>query len=339
MTTHQFQTDRSEALRRQLVQMPLLLETDTAPQYDGDQVTASTRPPQREGVGRSQRRAGRPARTRRALVAIGVPVVAILVAGQVSMTAQSAYATGLLRSIADDIATFVDPAPGPGQYLLIHQESDGLGIASMTEDGVNETFSVRQRIDVYVPHDPADDWVLDRELSLTEPLTGHTEILRAQNGEFYGTPWSGWLESDVQALPRDGQALLDHFDARYLGGSNSRDEDNFVRITDLLRSGLVPADVRAGLLEALALIPGVDAKEQQTNLNGQMGIAIGRSEPLRFDQRHEILIDPETGLVIGERFVNAWEVFGFGLPGEITWQLAIEYRIVDSAPEPAGPVE
>lgn len=125
-------------------------------------------------------------------------------------------------------------------------------------------FKTEQRIDVYIPGDPEAEWVLDREWGPAGGMPGHAQLIRARNGEFYeGMPWTvPWTQNDLDALPRDGQELYNHFDSQYRGGSASRDEDNFVRITDLLRKGTIPADLRAGLYDALALIPGVTASEQ-----------------------------------------------------------------------------
>ncbi|RAM38291.1 hypothetical protein DBZ45_04560 [Arthrobacter globiformis] len=47
----------------------------------------------------------------------------------------------------------------------------------------------------------------------------------------------------------------------------------------------------------LALIPGVTASEP-ANLDGKTGVAIGRTEPLGGGLGAEIIIDPNTGLVI-----------------------------------------
>lgn len=335
MRSHQFQPDRSEALRHQLVHMPTLSEAGAPARYQGGQSDASPEAGTRHrpaGV----RPARRVARARRVLVAVMVLLFAVLVAGQVNMTAQSAHAAGLLRSAAGQSSAFVNPVPGPGQFLLVHTDANWLG-GEATENGGIKTFMTEQRIDVYVPHDPDDDWVLDRESGPIGSIPGWSETLSAQDGKFYDdTPWTvPWTAADLQAFPRDGQALLDHFDAQYVGGSVSRNEDNFVRITGLLKTGLVPADLRAGLYEALALIPGVTASEQ-ANLHGQVGIAIGRTEPVRLGQRQEIIIDPDTGLVIGERTVNGWAAFGFGPPGEVTGHTAIDYQIVDSAPGQKG---
>lgn len=227
------------------------------------------------------------------------------------MSIQSAHAAGVLRSAAEQTMTFSDPVPAPGEYLLIHTHANWLGGSS--DAAGNGVFAMNvQTIDVYVPGDRAKDWVLDRDWGVAAPTPGLKDTIHAPKGEFYGIPWTLIDQQQIDNLPRDGRALIDHFNDQYQGGSASRDEDNFVRITDLLRTGLTPADLRAGLYEALALmIPGVNASEQ-TNFDGKTGIAIGRSEPLRAGQRAEIIIDPINGLVIGERTVMTYAAFGLG---------------------------
>lgn len=336
MNTSQFQADRREALRRQLVDLPTLAGAEDPIRYRPGKTPTHTHSPrigQTEDSQVSQNTAppARPRPTRRILLTAATVTVGALVIGQISVTTQTAHAAGVLRAVADQSMTFVDPEPKPGQYLLVNTHANWLG-AGQDESGNTETYMSEQRIDVYVPGDPNDEWVLDREWGAAGPMPGHDQRIRAHNGEFYEgmLGMAPWTKADMDALPRAGQALRDHFNAQYQGGSASRDEDNFVRITDLLRSGLVPADLRAGLYDALALIPGVTASEQ-ANLDGKVGLAIGRTEPLRAGQRAEMIIDPDTGLVIGERTIMTYAAFGFGT-NEVVGHTAIDYRIVDSAP-------
>ena len=51
------------------------------------------------------------------------------------------------------------------------------------------------------------------------------------------------------------------------------------------------------------MIPGVTVTEGQANLDGRTGVAIGRLEEGPAKTRQELIIDPETGLLIGERSV------------------------------------
>lgn len=59
--------------------------------------------------------------------------------------------------------------------------------------------------------------------------------------------------------------------------------------------------------------------------------AIGPTEMLRGGQRAEIIVDPATGLVIGERQLSTMAVFGFGVD-EVLSLTAIETSVAPTAP-------
>lgn len=329
MKTHQFQPDRSDALRRQLVEMP-------AQELPRRRTTGSLAEPLDELATIDPEPIHKPHRTRRVVLTFAAASLGVIVLGQTNVSIQSAHAATVLRSAAEHTTTFSDLTPGPDEYLLIHTHANWLG--GRSDAAGNAVYAMNaQTIDVYVPGDPAKDWVLDRDWGSIAPRPGQKDTIHAPDGEFYGMPWTLINEQEIRDLPRDGKALIDHFNAQYRGGSASRDEDNFVRITDLLRTGLMPADLRAGLYQALALIPGVNASEQ-SNFDGKPGIAIGRSEPLRAGQRDEIIIDPATGLVIGERTVMTYAAFGLGT-NNLMGHTAIDYSIVGSVPPANQPAQ
>ena len=103
-----------------------------------------------------------------------------------------------------------------------------------------------------------------------------------------------------------------------------------VYIADLLRTGLIPADLRAALYKAAALIPGVTVTDNQATLRGQTGVAIGRVEDVSH-MRQDIIIDPLTGQLIGERSVLT-EGTGDIPAGTVAGWTTIRTRVVDSAP-------
>ena len=72
-------------------------------------------------------------------------------------------------------------------------------------------------------------------------------------------------------------------------------------MADLLRSGLVPADLRAALYRVLGKVPGLEITEQVANLDGKKGTAYGISDD---GTRHDVIIDPATGQFIGERQIT-----------------------------------
>ncbi|WP_394254356.1 hypothetical protein [Pseudoclavibacter helvolus] len=258
----------------------------------------------------------------------------VFVAGSVGLGAQSAQASELLQTTAAQTAQYTDLVPGAGEYLLssTHARWSTCGTTG-TEETPGEPVCTPndQFIDVYMPADPTGLWVLDRDWGNAPIPDGIPEgPIRAENAAFYG-PTSSWSLVDYSEIPLEGAATYEWIDSQYAGGSASRDEDNFVRIADILRTGLVPAPQRAALLDALALIPGVTSTENVANLDGVTGVAIGRNEPLRFGDRKEIIIDPSNGLVIGERTLSGVALFGWGSNNE-TELTAIRTTVASTAP-------
>ena len=250
-------------------------------------------------------------------------IVAVLVVGQVSMAASSAHASDLLRSAASEAANHAVLTPGSGEYLR--------SVCGPASDGGPDICELNdQTLDVYMPADPASEWVLVRDWGTQTGVTGDAiETIRALDGTFYGQ--DRWIAVNYADIPTDGAEAYAWIDAQDLGGAASRDEGNFIRVADILRSGLVPAAQRAALLDALSRIPGVSATEGVANLDGAIGVAIGRNEPFRGGERREIIIDPDTGLVIGERALAGANFFGWEL-GEQTSLTAVETTIVEVAP-------
>ena len=110
------------------------------------------------------------------------------------------------------------------------------------------------------------------------------------------------------------------------GGGEAADSGNSVG------AGVAPADVRAALYEAAAGIPGVEITEQVANLEGSTGISIGRVESAD-NSRQDLIIDRQTGALIGEREV-ALKDEGWGFPaGTTTSFTAVRTSVVDSAPD------
>lgn len=239
----------------------------------------------------------------------------------------------------------LDPVVGSGQFLRL--ATTAMGAAAIHSDGgrVRANYLWIVSDELYVPADRKDEWVWDRHpMELygtfspeskdaaetwfdTNPQTG--ELLRAPAGGFYGgTSDAG--HGDLEDLPRDPAALLEHIHVVTEGQSNSPDDAAMTFILDRLQTGVVPADLRATFYNAAALIPGVTITESQATLDGRTGIAIGRDEP-NID-RQEIIIDPETGMYIGQRRVTLVGYDEVPAGTVIGWS-TVTATVVDSAPE------
>jgi len=235
--------------------------------------------------------------------------------------ADPAAAAVLREASALAIATS-DPVLAPGQYLRVDTTAVYSGTAAAEPDNRQIGFLTISEDQLYIPADLSEDWVWMRgmrkpyqsfgpeseaamEAEWAERLDrrgtpDYQENVRAPGGAFYGG--SGPDLAMLDTLPRDPYQLLNNIYRTNLGQSPSPDGSAFEWIRRTLRSGGVPADLRGALYEAAAMIPGVTVTEGAATLNGRTGIAIGRNEP-DTAWRQDLIIDPKTGELIGERNV------------------------------------
>jgi RNA polymerase sigma-70 factor (ECF subfamily) len=305
-----------------------------------------------------QRRSRTPVLARRRLVlataaavvaAGGLVAVDILVLGDQPVGA-SAEAASLLEQAAERAIGSSDPVVGPDEYLRVSTVAVyATTFVSSPPTAVN-TWLATYTEELFVPGDPDREWVLRRsprvpyrpeDAELAEPYgppesEGFTE--RARDGGFFGEPvtpsWQTPTKAFLADLPRDPQRLLERIRHDAADAGPSRDGEALVLIADVLRSGIVPGDVRAALFRAAALIPGVELVDEQANLNGQVGVAVGRYEPNAGD-RQEIIFEPDTGMVIGERQVLVDRGYGPHLPVGS----AIAWTVVATEVVPASEVD
>jgi hypothetical protein len=137
--------------------------------------------------------------------------------------------------------------------------------------------------------------------------------------------WQDPTPSFLASLPRDPSQLYQRLlaDAPDNGRGNA---ELLVYAADALRTGLVPADLRAALYQTLTRLDGVDLVDQAVNLDGRVGTAIGIDDG---QFRQDIIIDPTTGAFIGEREVLTGDYDG--APDGTTFNYtAVRTAVVDT---------
>jgi hypothetical protein len=221
-----------------------------------------------------------------------------------------------------DLAVAVsDPSVALHQYRLVETHAWWLGTFGAHQ------FLAEHRLRQWVPAHPELEWVLDRELTGARTwLTGSAESatadgfdprdvaptgrFRARYGEFdsqrvepascavrrrpprgsWRSPTTGFFER----LPRDPHALLAELRADNRGSWFTP----FAAAVTALRTGLVPAELRAAFYRALTGLPGITVAEHVYTIDGHECLAlvhdVGRT-------RTELMIDPEHGQFAGER--------------------------------------
>jgi hypothetical protein len=287
-----------------------------------------------------------------ALLVGGIVVADVVRPGGTGATAEAAE---VLNNAAAATIQTSDPVVGPGQYLKIDTKSL-TGGGAQAADGSDVNWQETTGGQVYVPADRNGEWVWNREdrvplesssaaakalaAELRQAQKGQPEgqsklvgILRAAGGAFYGnepTVIIGTPLTEAGSLPRDPRTLLDVIYERTKGSGKSPESEAFVTIADGLRTGVVPADLRAALYKAAALIPGVTLADKQATVDGRTGIAIGIPTSDRVARR-DIIIDPASGLVIGEQDVLLKDYPGSPAGTVMTWT-SVKTSVVNSAP-------
>lgn len=189
------------------------------------------------------------------------------------------------------------PVPGPGQYLLIEETVDFLNVSAtdaatdvlmpMGDRASAEAGFVTERIiRLYVPADREDEWVWDLRdpWSVTQTFGeradeavaqwrkldaggGDTpDVWRLPGGRAPESPEAPEATLDGREfyveMPRDPRQLLDWFRARTDATGAEADRMVVWTVSSTLSSSLAPAELRAVMFDALALIEGVQIVDQ-----------------------------------------------------------------------------
>jgi hypothetical protein len=282
-----------------------------------------------------------------AMAAVAAIATALVVTGVIVPQGpghgESAQAVGFLNKAAETTIRTSDPVVGPGQYLRISTDADYMTTVFHTP-GPDTYYMAPTTGVLYIPADRSQQWVWERhDLPITtvfgtaaqkaevplgpRPYTDSATngIFRANAGAFYGQPAQNY---HFDAQPRVPNALLAYFQTLYGKAPNGSNAEIWTQITDELRTGQVPADLRAALYKTAALIPGIKYIGSDVTLNGQTGVAIGLENS---HNREDIIIDPATGLMIGERNVSLTAEFGIPAGTSNAWT-SITTTVVNTAP-------
>ena len=260
----------------------------------------------------------------------------------------SAQAAELLNRAAQNTIRSVDPAVHAGQFRQITTTELNL-VDTDNAAGKPVTYGQRQTRTVYIPANEQAVWTevrspftftgqaygpdanetAEKDTTFTDPAGRKPQVVHGKAG----TQWGGtpqWTPSSVQALPRDPHLLLQYIYFVTFGHGQSAAGEAFVFIGDLLRSGLVPADLRATAYQAVALIPGVTVTAGSATLDGNTGVAFGLVEKST-GIRSDLVVAPDTGDLIGEREVTTRAVDQ--LPANITsYWTSVTTTVVDRVP-------
>ncbi|MEV6641505.1 CU044_5270 family protein [Amycolatopsis sp. NPDC051371] len=152
--------------------------------------------------------------------------------------------------------------------------------------------------------------------------------------------WSAPTKQQLADLPRDPQQLYDLMLKDPFLANKPRGGGVLAVAATLLKTGVVPADLKEAVYRAVAKIPGLKITAQVANLDGRKGVALGVTPP---DGTHlyEIIVDCDTGEFIGERTTQLTPGGDAGIEGikadTVTSYSSVHTAITDQAGTvPAG---
>lgn len=302
-------------------------------------------------------RRGRVLSPRRPLVwgvAAALAVTGTVVADVVFSPGQQgaeARAAQLLERAADISIRTSDPVLAPGQFLKIDDAQTTYSGPPADSPQVGHWLATN-RIITYVPADGGNSWMVVRtqlppadivggteaEADAARQFASDTEADSPLHGVFTGTNGRGDYYAptggDFSIYPRNVDLLYTYFDLT-VQGSSSHNQAIWVGVNDLLREATVPADLRAALYRVLARIPGVTVQENSVELGGRTGVAFTRVDPdSMVNQREELIVDTESGQVIGTRTVLLQPEEARNIPaGTVTYSNSIHTSVVDGLPD------
>ncbi|MCQ2000096.1 CU044_5270 family protein [Arthrobacter zhaoxinii] len=292
-----------------------------------------------------------------AAVALVATLVVVDVMGSGERPGVTAEAADVLNDAAASTIATSDPVLEPGQYLLVDTTGVAMTFASGQLGDTTPRWLSSIDTQMYVPADRTAEWVWSLEPSVPVQFFGEgsreasermkadlqadgiqmdeSEVLRAPGGQWEGFAWEVLgqmpLNEFIESAPRDPDELLKMIYEKTEGQGWNTDANAFMAVQGIVRAGvIVPADLRAALYQAIALIPGVTVVDSEAALDGRRGVSLGM-KTTDYRARMEIIIDPETGQVIGERMVQLKDYLGVPA-GTVTAWTAITTSVVDSAP-------
>lgn len=271
-----------------------------------------------------------------AAMTVGAIVVgSVLGVGTRGLGGADAAAAASLEQAATASLGAVDPVVAEGEYLritthavyAITQSRAASPDSPEPASPADGTYLASQDSTLYIPADPAGEWVWVREASqavqtfgplseeaaalLIDDLGHQAQVWRGAGGDIGQGLGTRPTAADWRALPAEPAQLLDHIRRITAGQGVSAEQSTLDWIAQALGSGTVPAEVRATMYQTLALVPGIVITEDQANLDGRTGTAFALSygDDSHVAVHQELIVDPSSGQFIGERRTSL-EPFG-----------------------------
>ncbi|MFG3495956.1 CU044_5270 family protein [Streptomyces sp. NPDC047928] len=192
------------------------------------------------------------------------------------------------------------PSVKPGQYIYIESRVAGSHLKHVGDRTTlvgNELY----RRQIWSSPDGTKGWLIDP--AVNDSPEGETLSLPDELGNTPVASLNSPSYDYLAKLTTDPDDLLAKIYKETEGMGNSRDQQAFTTIGDLLGESFPPVELHAALFKAAAKIPGVVVVPDAVDAVGRHGVAVARlDEPS--GQREEWIFDKKTHVFLGKRTVQ-----------------------------------
>jgi hypothetical protein len=229
----------------------------------------------------------------------------------------------------------------PGQFLYVRNQAISGGSG---EDGNDLRYLYQQdeTYETWIPADQGQTWEHRRSSSGRKTfLKGSPADLpkdipdpmvlgdwKARGGNFFGddhpqVDFRHPTPAYLAALPRDPKELYVKLRAEAAGDEGV---ELLREIGEGLDSGLIPADLRKAVFQALAYLPNLEVTDKAEDFDGRTGEGFGIVHDSRLE---EVVIDTATGQYLGSRTVLTADWQGLKA-GTQLWSSSLTTKVVDA---------
>lgn len=293
-------------------------------------------------------------RLRRPGLITAVVVAGGLVASGIGITHWTAPESAAASTLHDAARAAASQQESLGAYTKVTETEQALVYASSDGKHYDEGYLAPVTSTTWVPTDVSGTWVRETwsgpattfyggdavrkaaadayatEAHRDDPIREQAAAGDFAAGELGGEQPGQLTAADIAGLPRDRDALIRRIEAAPRAADTTNAEHIFDTIRQLLRTGLVPAELRATMFDALATLPDVVITEEQASLDGRTGTAIGLPTQ-NGAERRDIIIDRSNGTYLGERTVQTRN--SGNIPeGAIIDSVSIQVAVVNDQP-------
>ena len=246
-----------------------------------------------------------------ALAGIAAAVIALTSGADSGRIAPApANAAEALRRVAAVAVQTPAAVPRDDQYYYVKTTATWLSMyAGQDPDHTNAASLVEHEREIWLSVDRTGK-LIDRAVGsrpLTQADTARQQGPTPPNLDRPMGPIHHYFVGDEKlsragllAFPTEPQTIFDRLRARVGNRGHSPDGEVFTEIGDALRESPAPADLRAGLYRALALVPGIELVGTVTDREGRTGTAVAFTE---VGIRNELIFDPDTSELFAEQQV------------------------------------